>query len=74
MKLKTNSSLERYKNNQRCFACSAQTSGVFNPAKMLMERLNMQGEEEGSDYEGEAGEAEEMKKVQNVAEDESDDD
>lgn len=50
---------------------SAQTSGVFNSAKMLMERLNMQGEEEGSDYEGEA---EEMKKVQNMAEDESNDD
>lgn len=63
--------LERYKKTQRCFACSAQTSGVFNPAKKLMERLAMQGEEEGSDYEGET---EEMKKVQNVAGDESDDD
>lgn len=43
--------LERYKKTQRCFACSAQTSGVFNPAKKLMKRLVMQEEEEGSDYE-----------------------
>jgi RING finger protein 113A len=34
--------LERYKKTARCFVCSAQTSGVFNPAKKLMERLQIQ--------------------------------
>ncbi|KAJ3647526.1 hypothetical protein Zmor_019398 [Zophobas morio] len=32
--------LERYKKSARCFACNAQTSGVFNPARKLIARLN----------------------------------
>lgn len=42
--------LERYRKSTRCFVCSAQTSGVFNPAKKLMERLAMK-EDEDSDIE-----------------------
>jgi len=33
--------LERYKKTARCFVCSVQTNGVFNPARKLMERLKM---------------------------------
>lgn len=41
--------LERYRKSARCFVCSAQTSGVFNPAKKLQERLALQNENEDSD-------------------------
>ncbi|CAG0918354.1 unnamed protein product [Notodromas monacha] len=41
--------LERYKKSQRCFACGAQTSGVFNPAKKLIERLKNEPEQKSSD-------------------------
>lgn len=36
--------LERYKKTARCFVCNTQTSGVFNPAKNLIEKLKMQDE------------------------------
>ncbi|XP_053947680.1 E3 ubiquitin-protein ligase RNF113A [Anastrepha ludens] len=31
--------LENYKKSQRCFICSQQTNGIFNPAKELISRL-----------------------------------
>ena len=31
--------LEHYKKTQRCFACGAQTGGVFNPAKEIIAKL-----------------------------------
>ena len=31
--------LENYKKSQRCFACGAQTNGMFNPAKELIDKL-----------------------------------
>lgn len=31
--------LERYKKTTRCFACNAQTNGVFNPAIELIAKL-----------------------------------
>lgn len=43
--------LERYRKSTRCFVCSAQTSGVFNPAKKLMQKLALQDEREQSDIE-----------------------
>lgn len=33
--------LEQYRKSTRCFVCNTQTSGVFNPAKKLVERLKM---------------------------------
>jgi RING finger protein 113A len=41
--------LERYKKTSRCFVCSAQTNGVFNPARKLMERLQMSNERNSDD-------------------------
>jgi RING finger protein 113A len=41
--------LERYKKTSRCFVCSAQTSGVFNPARKLIERLKMTDERNSDD-------------------------
>lgn len=43
--------LERYRKSTRCFVCSAQTSGVFNPAKKLMQKLALQDERDNSDVE-----------------------
>lgn len=43
--------LERYRKSTRCFVCSAQTSGVFNPAKKLIQRLALQDERNESDVE-----------------------
>ena len=62
--------LERYRKSTRCFVCSAQTSGVFNPAKKLMQKLALQDEREDSDVEQDD---EEMKKIP-VQEDSDDDD
>lgn len=41
--------LERYKKSTRCFVCNQQTSGVFNPARKLMERLKMVNESGSED-------------------------
>lgn len=43
--------LERYKKSSRCFVCSTQTSGVFNPATKLIQRLALQDERDNSDIE-----------------------
>jgi RING finger protein 113A len=32
--------LKQFKKSSRCFVCGQQTSGIFNPAKELMARLN----------------------------------
>ncbi|PVD36072.1 hypothetical protein C0Q70_03042 [Pomacea canaliculata] len=40
--------LSHYKKSQRCFVCSTQTNGVFNPAKDLIMKLNKR-KEEGND-------------------------
>ncbi|XP_075146437.1 RING finger protein mdlc [Haematobia irritans] len=39
--------LEQYKKSQRCFICSQQTNGIFNPAKELMARLKNMPDESG---------------------------
>lgn len=31
--------LQHYKKSQRCYACGAQTNGVFNPAKEIIARM-----------------------------------
>ncbi|CAD6991716.1 RING finger protein 113A [Ceratitis capitata] len=36
--------LENYKKSQRCFVCSQQTNGIFNPAKELIARLKNEHE------------------------------
>lgn len=41
--------LERYRKSTRCFVCNAQTSGVFNPATKLTQKLAMQDERDNSD-------------------------
>jgi RING finger protein 113A len=41
--------LERYRKSTRCFVCNTQTSGVFNPAKKLVEKLALQDERDNSD-------------------------
>lgn len=38
--------LTRFKKTSRCFACNAQTSGIFNPARNLIEKLKKLDEEE----------------------------
>ena len=43
--------LERYRKSTRCFVCSNQTSGVFNPAKKLIQKLALQDERDNSDVE-----------------------
>lgn len=60
--------LERYRKSTRCFVCSAQTSGVFNPAKKLMEKLALQDERDNSDIE------EDESKQKAEAQEDSDDD
>ncbi|KAL3288657.1 hypothetical protein HHI36_003090 [Cryptolaemus montrouzieri] len=37
--------LARYKKSTRCFVCNVQTSGIFNPATKLIQRLNQRKEE-----------------------------
>lgn len=39
--------MEHYKKSQRCFICSQQTNGIFNPAKELIARLKNEHEESG---------------------------
>uniref|UniRef100_A0A1I8PGQ1 RING finger protein 113A n=1 Tax=Stomoxys calcitrans TaxID=35570 RepID=A0A1I8PGQ1_STOCA len=39
--------LEQYKKSQRCFICSQQTNGIFNPAKELIARLKNMPDEGG---------------------------
>ncbi|CAG7816415.1 unnamed protein product [Allacma fusca] len=34
--------LQNYKKSSRCYICSAQTGGVFNPAKEIINRLNVE--------------------------------
>ena len=41
--------LERYKKTARCFVCNAQTSGIFNPATKLQQRLKMVDERNSDD-------------------------
>ena len=38
--------LENYRKSQRCYACRAQTNGVFNPAKEIIDKLNRHKEEQ----------------------------
>ena len=66
--------LERYRKSTRCFVCNAQTSGVFNPAKKLIERLALHDERENSDIESDEGKdkKEEQKDEGSDDDDESD--
>lgn len=43
--------LERFKKTARCFVCSTNTNGVFNPAKALIAKLKLTDECEHSDDE-----------------------
>lgn len=65
--------LERYRKSARCFVCNHQTSGVFNPAKKLAERLKMVDERDSDDDNGEEKPAESHNNVSDN-EDNSDDD
>ena len=47
--------LEQYRKSQRCFACGAQTSGVFNPAKDIMAKLQKAEKEAALHNEEEKG-------------------
>lgn len=38
--------LEHYKKSKRCFICNVPTNGVFNPAKELMDRMELNSDEE----------------------------
>lgn len=38
--------LEHYKKSTRCYVCSVQTNGVFNPAKELIAKIKRDEEEE----------------------------
>merc|ERR1719273_2534233 len=40
--------LEQYRKTQRCYACRAQTGGVFNPAKDIIEKLKNNADEQSS--------------------------
>ncbi|KAM7364417.1 RING finger protein mdlc [Cochliomyia hominivorax] len=42
--------LENYKKSQRCFICSQQTNGIFNPAKELIARLKNHPESGGHSH------------------------
>ncbi|CAK1549045.1 unnamed protein product [Leptosia nina] len=41
--------LDQYKKSQRCFICNAQTSGVFNPAKEIEERIKAAASDDDDD-------------------------
>ncbi|XP_067140750.1 E3 ubiquitin-protein ligase RNF113A [Centruroides vittatus] len=45
--------LQHYKKSKRCFVCSKQTMGIFNPAKELMAKLEARGDREESEEEEE---------------------
>jgi RING finger protein 113A len=51
--------LDRYKKTTRCFVCNAQTNGVFNPARKLIERLQMVDERDSDDEDRDEKNAEE---------------
>ena len=46
--------LEQYRKTQRCYACRAQTGGVFNPAKDIIEKLKNNADEQTSSGDEEA--------------------
>ena len=55
--------LDHYRKSQRCATCGAQTSGTFNPAKDLMERMAKwaaEGREFNSDAESDGGDPERL--------------
>lgn len=64
--------LERYRKSTRCFVCNAQTSGVFNPAKKLIERLALQDERDNSDIDSD--DENQQQKVEENENDGSEDD
>lgn len=64
--------LERYRKTARCFVCSAQTSGVFNPAKKLVQKLALQDERNDSDVDSDEEKEKDVSKE--AGEDESNDD
>ncbi len=46
--------LERYRKNKRCAACGKQTSGVFNPAKEIVAKMDKMKKEEAAEAKKEA--------------------
>ncbi|XP_077285075.1 RING finger protein mdlc [Arctopsyche grandis] len=43
-----NCALSNYKKSARCYICNTQTMGVFNPAKELINRINLENKSESS--------------------------
>lgn len=52
--------------------CSAQTSGVFNPAKKLIEKLALQDERDGSDIDDDEDQRKKEAEPEGSSDDESD--
>lgn len=65
--------LERYKKTTRCFICSKQTSGVFNPARKLIERLKMVDERNSDDSDEDQQKHKEEEKTENKNDSDDDD-
>lgn len=42
--------LEHHKKSTRCHACQAHTQGIFNPAKKIIERLNLRKERDDDEH------------------------
>ncbi|KAK9512795.1 hypothetical protein O3M35_001131 [Rhynocoris fuscipes] len=42
--------LDNYKKSTRCYICNAQTNGVFNPAKEIIERLKNNDDDDNNDF------------------------
>lgn len=65
--------LERYRKSTRCFVCNAQTSGVFNPAKKLIQKLALQDERDNSDIDEDEEKARQQAEPQGEGESDDDD-
>lgn len=66
--------LERYRKSTRCFVCNAQTSGVFNPAKKLIQKLALQDERDNSDIDEDEDKARQQAEPQGKSDDDDDSD
>lgn len=64
--------LKHYRKTTRCYVCSQQTNGVFNPAKEIIQRLKKAKEQEAGESDGE--EEEQPKAAPGNDEEDDDDD
>nr|CAG4636341.1 EOG090X09Q6 [Eubosmina coregoni]SVE69924.1 EOG090X09Q6 [Eubosmina coregoni] len=53
--------LDHYRKSQRCFVCSKQTFGVFNPAKELLQKLKMEEDEKKAQREDKSSDEDEFR-------------